>query len=182
MLADVGNTALCSLSVLILKTNSQSFYINTCRTHCSKCLFIKVLNPLSNCVIVYRKRFEKAEAEYVAAKLDLHRKTEVKEQLTEHLCAIIQQNELRKALKLEELMLQLELDAEVVSNPEETKQEKESEDNSQSVTENGPTEGMEGRTEVDGSNLSKDSPITEPKISQDNQEIRATDVSTDVPS
>lgn len=79
-------------------------------------------------------------------------------------------------------MLQLELDAEVVSNPEETKQEKESEDNLQSVTENGPTEGMEGRTEVDGSNLSKDSPITEPKISQDNQEIRATDVSTDVPS
>lgn len=55
----------------------------------------------------FRKRLEKAEAEYVAAKLDLHKKTEVKEQLTEHLCAIIQQNELRKARKLEELMLQL---------------------------------------------------------------------------
>lgn len=55
-----------------------------------------------------RKRFEKAEAEYVSAKLDLHRKTEVKEQLTEHLCAIIQQNELRKAHKLEELMQQLQ--------------------------------------------------------------------------
>lgn len=52
---------------------------------------------------------EKAEAEYVGAKLDLHKKTEIKEQLTEHLCAIIQQNELRKARKLEELMLQLEL-------------------------------------------------------------------------
>ncbi|XP_012712554.2 RAB6-interacting golgin [Fundulus heteroclitus] len=56
-----------------------------------------------------RKRYEKAEAEYVTAKLDLHRKTEVKEQLTEHLCAIIQQNELRKAQKLEELMQQLQL-------------------------------------------------------------------------
>ncbi|KAM9832048.1 RAB6-interacting golgin [Neosynchiropus ocellatus] len=58
-----------------------------------------------------RKRCEKAEAEYVTAKLDLHRKTEVKEQLTEHLCAIIQQNELRKAHKLEELMKQLQLQA-----------------------------------------------------------------------
>ncbi|KAI3369138.1 hypothetical protein L3Q82_026088 [Scortum barcoo] len=58
-----------------------------------------------------RKRYEKAEAEYVMAKLDLHKKTEVKEQLTEHLCAIIQQNELRKAHKLEELMQQLQLQA-----------------------------------------------------------------------
>ncbi|XP_056235439.1 RAB6-interacting golgin isoform X1 [Seriola aureovittata] len=58
-----------------------------------------------------RKRYEKAEAEYVVAKLDLHKKTEVKEQLTEHLCAIIQQNELRKAHKLEELMQQLQLQA-----------------------------------------------------------------------
>lgn len=43
----------------------------------------------------------------MTAKLDLHRKTEAKEQLTEHLYAIIQQNELRKAEKLQELMLQL---------------------------------------------------------------------------
>ncbi|XP_056620440.1 RAB6-interacting golgin [Triplophysa dalaica] len=129
------------------------------------------------------KRFEKAEVEYVAAKMDLHKKTEAKEQLTEHLCAIIQQNELRKACKLEELMLKLELNAEEVPNLEETTQEKkESEDNSQSIAENGPTEGIEGRTEVDGSSLSKDSSITDPKISQDNQEIRATDVSTDGPS
>ncbi|XP_028260573.1 RAB6-interacting golgin [Parambassis ranga] len=58
-----------------------------------------------------RKRYEKAEVEYVTAKLDLHKKTEVKEQLMEHLCAIIQQNELRKAHKLEELMQQLQLQA-----------------------------------------------------------------------
>ncbi|XP_033011853.1 RAB6-interacting golgin [Lacerta agilis] len=58
-----------------------------------------------------RKRYDKAEAEYVSAKLDLQKKTEVKEQLTEHLCTIIQQNELRKANKLEELMQQLDVEA-----------------------------------------------------------------------
>ncbi|NXG69096.1 GORAB protein, partial [Baryphthengus martii] len=58
-----------------------------------------------------RKRYEKAESEYVAAKVDLQHKTEIKEHLTEHLCTIIQQNELRKARKLEELMQQLEVEA-----------------------------------------------------------------------
>ncbi|XP_041417534.1 RAB6-interacting golgin-like isoform X1 [Xenopus laevis] len=58
-----------------------------------------------------KKRYDKAEAEYILAKVDLHKKTEIKEQLTEHLCTIIQQNELRKAKKLEELMQQLEVDA-----------------------------------------------------------------------
>ncbi|XP_045371841.1 RAB6-interacting golgin isoform X2 [Camelus bactrianus] len=58
-----------------------------------------------------QKRFDRAEAEYVTAKLDLQRKTELKEQLTEHLCTIIQQNELRKARKLEELMQQLDVQA-----------------------------------------------------------------------
>ncbi len=103
--------------------------------------------------------------------MDLHRKTEVKEQLTEHLCAIIQQNELRKSCKLEELMIQLELNAEDVPIPE----DKEREANSQPVTENGPA----ADTEVDGSSMSKDSSVTEPTISQDNQESKATDVSAD---
>ncbi|KAG8453121.1 hypothetical protein GDO86_004804 [Hymenochirus boettgeri] len=58
-----------------------------------------------------KKRYDKAEAEYIVAKLDLHKKTELKEQLTEHLCTIIQQNEARKAKKLEELMQQLEVEA-----------------------------------------------------------------------
>ncbi|XP_047377635.1 RAB6-interacting golgin isoform X2 [Sciurus carolinensis] len=58
-----------------------------------------------------QKRFDRAEAEYITAKLDLQRKTEIKEQLTEHLCTIIQQNELRKAKKLEELMKQLDVQA-----------------------------------------------------------------------
>ncbi|XP_058033343.1 RAB6-interacting golgin isoform X2 [Ahaetulla prasina] len=58
-----------------------------------------------------RKRYDKAESEYVGAKLDLQKKTEVKEQLAEHLSTIIQQNELRKAKKLEELMKELEVEA-----------------------------------------------------------------------
>lgn len=67
------------------------------------------LPPLQTLIDVFvdRKRYEKAESEYVTAKLELHRKTEAKEQLTEHLHAIIQQNELRKAEKLQALMLQL---------------------------------------------------------------------------
>ncbi|KAM6939416.1 RAB6-interacting golgin [Lycodopsis pacificus] len=74
-----------------------------------------------------RKRYEKAEVEYVTAKLDLHKKTEAKEQLTEHLCAIIQQNELRKAHKLEELMQQLQLrtTVEELERQEEEEEEKE---------------------------------------------------------
>lgn len=62
----------------------------------------------------------------MTAKLDLHKKTEVKEQLTEHLCAIIQQNELRKAHKLEELMQQLQLQA-TEEELERQKQEEEEE-------------------------------------------------------
>ncbi|KAL9846400.1 RAB6-interacting golgin isoform 2-T2 [Geothlypis trichas] len=58
-----------------------------------------------------RKRYDKAESEYVAAKLELQHKTELKEHLTEHLCTIIQQNELRKARKLQELMQQLDVEA-----------------------------------------------------------------------
>ncbi|XP_077132338.1 RAB6-interacting golgin isoform X2 [Ranitomeya variabilis] len=58
-----------------------------------------------------KKRYDKAESEYVSAKLDFYKKTQIKEQLTEHLCTIIQQNELRKAKKLEELMQQLEVEA-----------------------------------------------------------------------
>ncbi|KAF3690483.1 RAB6-interacting golgin N-terminal kinase-like-binding protein 1 [Channa argus] len=80
-----------------------------------------------------RKRYEKAEAEYVTAKLDLHKKTELKEQLTEHLCAIIQQNELRKAHKLEELMQQLQLEA--TEEELERQKEKEEQEKSRSCVE-----------------------------------------------
>ncbi|TRZ02414.1 hypothetical protein DNTS_034469 [Danionella cerebrum] len=121
------------------------------------------------------KRFEKAEAEYVCAKLDLHRKTEVKEQLTEHLCAIIQQNELRKARKLDELMLQLELNAEeVVPSLEEA----DLEENLQ--PEHCPAAEIKACTQLDGSsNESKDGSNTEIKSTQNNPECNPSAVSAD---
>ena len=64
---------------------------------------------LFDMIYFHRKRYEQAEAEFVAAKIDLHRRSERKELLTEHLYAIIQQNEERKAKKLEDLMAKLDL-------------------------------------------------------------------------
>ena len=60
-------------------------------------------------IFLYRKRFERAEKEYVESKVALHHSTEHKELLAEHLCAVIQENEIRKAKKLEELMVKLNL-------------------------------------------------------------------------
>jgi RAB6-interacting golgin len=56
-----------------------------------------------------RKRYNKAEKEFLDAKLFLFEKLERKELLTEHLCTIIEQNEMRKARKLSELMDRLQL-------------------------------------------------------------------------
>jgi len=56
-----------------------------------------------------QKRYDRAEKEFVEAKLCLHKKQERKELLTEHLAAIIEDCEVRKARKLNELMSQLEL-------------------------------------------------------------------------
>ena len=56
-----------------------------------------------------RRRFELAEAEYVGAKTEMHRLTEQKEQLTDHLMLIIQESEARKARKLETLMEKMAL-------------------------------------------------------------------------
>lgn len=58
-----------------------------------------------------QKVFAAAEAEYVRAKMELHKKTDQKELLTGHLCVIIQENEVRKARKLAELMAKLEIDS-----------------------------------------------------------------------
>ncbi|XP_041648133.1 RAB6-interacting golgin [Cheilinus undulatus] len=110
-----------------------------------------------------RKRYEKAEAEYVMAKLDLHKKTEVKEQLTEHLCAIIQQNELRKAHKLEELMQQLQLQATMEEEEEERQKEKEEKRRSCEETQgNGSAESQEGTVQ-----LTKDCGATEEKTMEE---------------
>lgn len=61
-------------------------------------------------LFVHRKRFERAEVEYVESKIDLHEKSDFKEQLTEHLYTIIHQNEVRKAKKLADLMKELEME------------------------------------------------------------------------
>ncbi|CAG0883022.1 unnamed protein product [Darwinula stevensoni] len=61
-----------------------------------------------------QKRYEKAEKEFVEAKMLLFNKMERKEQLTEHLCHIIEANECRKANKLSELMQKLELHDEAI--------------------------------------------------------------------
>ena len=58
-----------------------------------------------------RKRFQLAEKEYVESKMDLFHKQEEKETLTEHLCTVIHQNELRKGRKLVELMEKLDMEA-----------------------------------------------------------------------
>ncbi|XP_069671464.1 RAB6-interacting golgin [Periplaneta americana] len=60
-----------------------------------------------------QKRYNKAEKEFLDAKLILFDKLERKEMLTEHLCTIIEQNEIRKARKLSELMDKLQLGATV---------------------------------------------------------------------
>ena len=60
--------------------------------------------------VAHRKRYDRAEKELIEAKLDLHDKIELKDQLTEHLYTVINQNEIRKAKKLAELMDKLELD------------------------------------------------------------------------
>ncbi|XP_032825721.2 RAB6-interacting golgin [Petromyzon marinus] len=58
-----------------------------------------------------RKRYERAEAEFVASKLELHRLDERRELLAEHLCVVIRQSEARKAERLETLMKALHLDS-----------------------------------------------------------------------
>ena len=57
-----------------------------------------------------RKRYDRAEREFIDAKTDLHNKSEAKDLLTEHLYTVIHQNEVRKAKKLAELTHKLELE------------------------------------------------------------------------
>jgi len=58
-----------------------------------------------------QKRYDDAEKEFIAAKLHLFGVSERKELLTDHLCSIIEQNEQRKANRLTELMVELQLDS-----------------------------------------------------------------------
>ncbi|XP_003723288.2 RAB6-interacting golgin [Strongylocentrotus purpuratus] len=68
-----------------------------------------------------QQRYQRAETEFVDAKIHLHKSSEMKELLTEHLCTIIHENELRKAKKLEELVSKLDVESlEEFEIPEET--------------------------------------------------------------
>ncbi|KAK1796481.1 hypothetical protein P4O66_008913 [Electrophorus voltai] len=115
-----------------------------------------------------RKRLEKAEAEYVAAKLDLHKKTEAKEQLTEHLCAIIQQNELRKACKLDELMQQLELRAEGEGTSESPAPQGARGEGRAVLSR--PAVGADAETLMDSTDVGEDRATTAPKTSRAQEE------------
>lgn len=61
--------------------------------------------------LAFRKRYDRAEREFIESKIDLHKKAESKDLLTEHLYTVIHQNEMRKAKKLAELMRKLELES-----------------------------------------------------------------------
>ena len=58
----------------------------------------------------YSLRYKYAEKEFVLAKIDLHKTKEQKELLSEHLCTIIHDTELRKAKKLSQLCQELGVD------------------------------------------------------------------------
>lgn len=57
-----------------------------------------------------KKKYDRAEKDYVDAKLNLHIKQERKELLTEHLMTIIEESEDRKSKRLADLMTKLQID------------------------------------------------------------------------
>ncbi|XP_034254236.1 RAB6-interacting golgin [Thrips palmi] len=71
-----------------------------------------------------QKRYDRAEKEFLEAKLHLYTKLERKELLTHHLCTIIEQNEMRKAQKLSELMEKLQMPETDVPQPIEEESKK----------------------------------------------------------
>ena len=70
---------------------------------------LSLSNKISRIIFISRKRYEKAEKEFITAKESLFLKSERKDQLTAHLANIIQLNEERKAKKLTELMEELNI-------------------------------------------------------------------------
>jgi hypothetical protein len=64
-----------------------------------------------------KERFDAVEQEYVCSKLDMQRKADLKERLTEHLMIIIQENETRKAEKLHQLMTKMSLWVTISARP-----------------------------------------------------------------
>ncbi|KAF5296557.1 hypothetical protein FQA39_LY12475 [Lamprigera yunnana] len=102
-----------ALAVRTQQTREEAQKLNEIREEFKK---LDVL--LSGDVNILRKEIENAsfeymeaeiEKEFLEAKLILHQKSERKEMLTEHLCTVIEKNEERKAEKLNELMIKLNL-------------------------------------------------------------------------
>jgi len=60
-----------------------------------------------------KKRYDRAEKDFIDAKVNLHGKQERKELLTEHLMTIIEESEDRKSKKLADLMTRLQIDDKV---------------------------------------------------------------------
>ncbi|GLV32039.1 Golgin RAB6 interacting [Carabus blaptoides fortunei] len=69
-----------------------------------------------------QKRYHRIEKEFLDAKMVLHQKLEKKEMLTEHLCAIIEKNEERKADKLNELMTRLSVTEKIITETDDKSQ------------------------------------------------------------
>ena len=66
---------------------------------------------IANLICLARRRYELAEREFVSAKLELHKTTDQKELLSEHLATVIQETELRKAKHLAKLCQTLSIAA-----------------------------------------------------------------------
>ncbi|KAK3747928.1 hypothetical protein QZH41_008846 [Actinostola sp. cb2023] len=107
-----------------------------------------------------RKRYEHAESEFVSAKIDLHKKTERKEMLIGHLLAIIQQNEERKAKKLEELMAKLDVSEEVL---EEERQHNQHDDGNKSVEKGNEMDGNMEKADEHGKITESENNVKEDK-------------------
>merc|ERR1711912_38999 len=71
-----------------------------------------------------KTRYQAAEKEYLAAKLDYGSKEETKDELVEQLMTLIQENEERKKEKLESLVKKLDMDAGELSKMEAEEAEK----------------------------------------------------------
>ncbi|KAJ1525252.1 hypothetical protein ONE63_010077 [Megalurothrips usitatus] len=79
------------------------------RLSCDVSIIRNQIDAASHEFMEAQKRYDRAEKEFLDAKLLLYTKLERKELLTHHLCTIIEQNEIRKAQKLSELMEKLHM-------------------------------------------------------------------------
>ncbi|KAI9555761.1 hypothetical protein GHT06_018277 [Daphnia sinensis] len=106
-----------ALALRKMKTQSETLKLQKIQEELSKldanlsndvCILRSHIEMASVELAEAEKRYLKAEHEFVEAKQLLFSKRERKDLLTEHLCTIIEQNEMRKARRLTDLMIQLD--------------------------------------------------------------------------